>query len=73
MLGIRNGRVRAKFDAWNRKLRSSSLVRGLESGMEEFEPISEAWNRNWSSLSIVRCLESGMEEFETSSMLGIGN
>ena len=24
--GIRNGGVRAKFDAWNRKLRSSSPV-----------------------------------------------
>ena len=28
-------------DAWNREWRSSSQVRGLESGMEEFEPSSK--------------------------------
>ena len=53
-LGIGNERVRVKFrclesemeefdpdsDSWNRKWRSSSLVRGLESGTEEFEPSS---------------------------------
>ena len=51
--------------------------RRLESGMEEFEPISDAWNRKWRSLNQVpmpgigigrvrekfRILESGMEEF----------
>ena len=48
-LGIGNGGVRAKFDACNRKWRSSSQVRSLESGMEEFEPSFEAWNREWKS------------------------
>ena len=37
MLGIGNGRVRAKFEAWNREWRSSSIVRGLDSEMEEVE------------------------------------
>ena len=32
-------------DAWNRKLKGSSQVRSLESGMEEFEQSSSAWNR----------------------------
>ena len=36
-LGIGNGGVRAKFEACNLKLKSSSKVRCLESGMEEFE------------------------------------
>ena len=54
-------------------MKSSSKVRGLESGMEEFEPSSDAWNRKWKSSSIVRRLESGMEEFEPSSKLRIGN
>ena len=44
MLGIGNGGVRDKFVAWNRKLKSSSKVRELESGMEEFEPSSDTWN-----------------------------
>ena len=66
-LGIGNSGVRAKFDACNRKWRSSSQVRSLESGMEEFEQSSDAWNREWKSSSQVRCLESGMEEFEPSS------
>ena len=35
-LGIGNGGVRVKFEAWNRKWRRSSQVRGLESEMEEF-------------------------------------
>ena len=50
-LGIGNGEVRAKFVDWNRKLKSSSKVRGLESGMEEFEPSSDTWNREWKSSS----------------------
>ena len=62
MLGIRNGGVRVKFEAWIRKWRSSSQVRGLESEMEEFEPSSEAWNREWKSSSQVRCLESEMDQ-----------
>ena len=55
MFGIGNGDVRAKLrrlesgmeelesnsDTWNREWRSSSLVRGLESEMEEFEPSLE--------------------------------
>ena len=72
-LGIANGGVRAKFEAWNRERRSSSQVRGLKSGMEEFEPSSEAWNREWKSSNQVRGLVSGMEEFEPNSRLGIGN
>ena len=39
-LGIGNVGVQTKFVAWNRKWRSSSLVRGLESGMDAFEPSS---------------------------------
>ena len=37
MLGIGNGGVQAKFEAWNREWKSSSQVRGLESEKEEFE------------------------------------
>ena len=40
-LGIRNGRVRDKFETWNRERESSRHVRGLESGMEEFETSSK--------------------------------
>ena len=64
MLGIGNG-VRAKF-------------RSLESGMQEFEPISNTWNQEWRSSSQVpklgignggvrakfRRYESEMEEFQ---------
>ena len=73
MLGIGNGRVRVKFEAWNRKWRRSSKVRRLESEILEFEQSSEAWNRKWKSSSKVRGLELGMEEFELSSKVGIGN
>ena len=55
-LGIGNGGVRVKFDAWIRKWRSLSQVRCLESEMEEFEPSSDAWNREWKCLSQVRGL-----------------
>ena len=48
------------FEAWNRKKRSSSKVRGLESEMKEFKPSSDAWNREWKCSSQVRGLESGM-------------
>ena len=55
-LGTGNGGVRAKFEVWNRKWRSSSQVpnlvignggvqvkfRSLESGMEEFKYSSDA-------------------------------
>ena len=47
MLVIGNG---GKFEAWNRKWRTSSQVRCLEKEMEEFEPSSDAWNREWKSL-----------------------
>ena len=81
MLGIGNGRVRAKFEALNRKWRSSSQVRRLESEMEEFEPSSDAWNRKWWSSSQVPTLGIGnggvrakfedcnrkIEEFESNS------
>ena len=59
-------------DAWNREWKSSRRVRGLESGMEEFEPRSglgigngvvrakfEVWNRKWRSSSQVPTLEIG--------------
>ena len=66
-LVIGNGGVRAKFEAWNRKCRSSSKVPGLESEMEEFEQSSDTWNREWKSSSQVRGMESGIEEFEPNS------
>ena len=67
MFGIGNSRVRAKFEALNRKWRSSSQVRCLESEMEEFEPSSDSWNRKLKSSSQVRGLELEIEEFEQSS------
>ena len=64
-------------DACNRERKSSSQVRGLESGMEEFKTSLrlgignggvrakfDAWNWEWRSSSKVRCFESEMEEFE---------
>ena len=39
-LGIGNGRVRDKFEAWNREWKRASQVRGLESEIEEFETSS---------------------------------
>ena len=39
-LGIGNVGFQAIFVAWNRKWRSSSQFRSLESEMEEFEPSS---------------------------------
>ena len=39
------------LDACNRKWRSLSDVRGLESEKEEFEQSSEAWNLEWMSSS----------------------
>ena len=39
-LGIGNVGVQTKFVAWNRKWRSSSQFRSLESEMEEFEQSS---------------------------------
>ena len=73
-------------DSWNREWKSSTQVRCLESGMEEFELGSklgigkgrvrdkfEAWNREWSSSSEVRGLQSEIEAFEQSSKLEIGN
>ena len=72
-LGIGNGRVLAKFETWNREWRSSSQVRDLESGTEEFEQSLkhrignggvrakfDAWNRKLRSSSQV-------------PMVGIGN
>ena len=58
MLGIGNGRVLAKLEVCNRKLMSSSQVRGLELEMKEFESSSDAWNRKWRSLSSVQGMES---------------
>ena len=72
-LGIGNGGVLARFEAWNREWRSSSQVRFLKSEMEEFEPSCEAWNWKFKSSRQVRGLESEMEEFDPSSTLGIGN
>ena len=60
-------------DVWNRKWKSSSQVRSLESGMEDFDPSSRLGIGNGGVRAHFRCLESGMKEFEQSSMLGIGN
>ena len=40
MLGVGIVGVRAQFEACRRDYRSSSPVRGLESGLEQFEPSS---------------------------------
>ena len=40
MLGVGIVGVRAEFEACRRDCRSSSPVRGLESGLEQFEPSS---------------------------------
>ena len=52
---------------------SSSQVRGLESGMKEFELSSKLGIGNGGFRAKFQCLESGKEEFETSSKLGIRN
>ena len=70
-LGIGNVGVQTMFVAWNRKWRSSSLVRILESAMEEFESSSKLGNGG--DRVKFRCLESGMEVFNPSSRPGIGN
>ena len=44
MLGVGIGGVRAQFEACRRDCRSSSPVRCLESGLEEFEPSSRLVN-----------------------------
>ena len=49
-------------EAWNRKWRCSSQVRGLESEMDEFETSTDAWKVEWRSSSQVRCLESEMDD-----------
>ena len=76
MLGIRNGSsrlgignvgVQTMFVAWNRKRRSSSQVRNLESEMEEFEPSSRLGIRNGGVRAQFRYLEFEMEEFEPST------
>ena len=59
-LGIGNVEVQNQFVPWNRKWRSSSLVRSLESEMEDFEQSSTPYNRKWGSSRPV-------------PMLGIGN
>ena len=68
-LGIGNGGVRAKFEAWDRKWRSLSQVLLLESGMEEFEASSRLAIGDGGVRAKIRRLESGMEEFEPSSRL----
>ena len=72
-LGIGNVGVQTKFVAWNRKWKSSSQVRRLESEMEEFEPSSSLGIGNGGVRAQFQRGESGMEEFEQSSRLGIGN
>ena len=57
-------RVLDKFEAWNREWMSSSQVRGLESGMEEFEPSSKLGIGNGRVRFKLKHLESEMEEFE---------
>ena len=68
--------VRAQFEACRRDCRSSSRVRCLESGLQEFERSSrlgvviggvrtqfETCRRDCRSSNPVRVLESGLEEF----------
>ena len=76
-LVIGNGGVRAKFEAWNRKWRSSSRVPTLEIGNGGVLVKFDSWNRKSRSLSQLptlgignggvrakfRRLESGMKEF----------
>ena len=45
MLRIVNGGVRAKFDAWNLKWRSSSQVPALGFGNGRVRDKFDAWNR----------------------------
>ena len=47
MLGIGNGRILAKFDAWNRKWRSSNQVPKLGIGNGSVRAKFEAWIREW--------------------------
>ena len=56
MLGIGNGRVRAKFEAWNRKWRSLSQVPTLGIGNGGVRAKFEVWNREWRSSSQVLTL-----------------
>ena len=72
-LGIGNVGVQTKFVSWNRKWRSSSQFRRLESEMEEFEPSSRLGIGNGGVRAQFRHWESEMEEFGQSSRLGIGN
>ena len=72
-LRIGNVGVQNQFIPWNRKWRSSSLVRSLESEMEDFEPSSMLGIGNGGVRAQFRRWESGMDEFEQSSKLGIGN
>ena len=51
-------------DAWNRDLKSSRQVRGLESGLEELESISRLGIGNAGVRFKLKRLGSGMEEFE---------
>ena len=67
-LGIGNGRVRAKFEAWNRKWRSLSHVPTLGFRNGRVRAKFEAYNQESRSSIQVLCLESEIEEFETSSI-----
>ena len=58
--------VRGKFETCRRDCRSSSSVRGLQSGLQEQ---FETCRRDCRSSSPVRGLESGLQEFERSSRL----
>ena len=57
MLGVGIGGVRAQFEACRWDCRISSPVRGLESGLEEFE----AWSLDWWSSSRIPTLGVGIE------------
>ena len=55
--------------AWDREWKSSSKVRGLESGMEVFEQSSDSWNREWKSSRQVRTwLELFYSRFQASEL-----
>ena len=80
-LGFGNGGVRAKFEDWNPKWRSSiqiitlgignggvrANVRSLESEIEPLKLSSEAWKRDLKSSRQILGLELEMQEFEPSS------
>ena len=63
----------SSFDAWNRQWKSSSQVRGLESGMEEFESSSRLRIGNGGVQAKFDGWKSKWRSSSQGSTLGIGN